>query len=175
MMYNTVEAIVDNPILLGVLQKYKDMGLFGNNAPIFGIGTYESTNKLWNSGFSRSNIVAPAFYYFEDADDDVQGLFLSIYAPESLEKVLSYIISLIHDGRKYLNENVLGQLEEELRQKKDEIMGAYNLVYWRNKILGDDSNQEFKFEYDPVNGPSYTMEDLWEEDEEEQEQEEEQE
>jgi hypothetical protein len=50
---------IDNPILLAILSKYKEKGLFGNNDPIFGIGEYDS----WHVG---KPIGIPTFDYFRD-------------------------------------------------------------------------------------------------------------
>ena len=156
--YNTVEVIIDNPVLLEILQKYKDMGLFGDNDPIIGIGIYESTCRLGIPYHNGGDIRTPAFYYFESEVDGEPGLHLSYGAPNSLEAVLGYIISLMDDGEEYLDANVFAQLEDELSQRKDEINSAYSSVSWENQQFGDDGTIEYDFNFDPVNGEHYKVE-----------------
>jgi len=63
---STAEIVIDNPLLLQILQKYKDMGTFGDEKLFFGIGEYHT--KYYNSVGSEfeSKIKNPAFYYHED-------------------------------------------------------------------------------------------------------------
>lgn len=153
---NEVTVIIDNPVLLEILQKYKDMGLFGDHDPIFGIGKYEST---YEDGNYEGDGETPAFYYYENYknwDEEFCGLNLWYGAPSSLEEVLKDLISLLEAGKEYLDEAVLTELIEELRRRGDEIKLAYSKVSWSNYQEYETEESEYYFYYDPVNGEKYS-------------------
>lgn len=154
--YCTTEVIIDNLVLLEILQKYKDMGLYGNNDPIFGIGTYESVDGQFSKAQYQDQTTTPAFFYFEAQNDEgIEALFLVNWIiPGSLDKVLEDIISIIDSGDKYLDTELIAQLKEELLKRKDEIYQAYSNVYWRSSGWAD-GELNLLFTFDPVNGSSY--------------------
>lgn len=152
--YNTAVVIIENPVLLEILQKYKDMGLFGENKPFFGIGSYDSYAHDY-FGVPHDvddDLRTPAFYFFEDDDESYRSDDLAYGTPGSLDSVLGDIISIMEGGKKYLDEGLLTELKKELIQKNDEIKPAYLKVHWRNDQLWDDGESESEYEYDPVNG-----------------------
>lgn len=151
--YNTAVVVIDNPVLLEILQKYKDMGLFGEHKPFFGIGSYESyAHDYFGVRVNVDNIRTPAFYYYEDDDDDCRSDDLTFGCPGTLDDVLVWIISIMAEGSKHLDEEIFAELRQELVQKDDEINHAYLEVYWSNKQCWDSGNEEYEFQYDIVNG-----------------------
>lgn len=155
--YCTTEIIIDNSVLLEILRKYKDMGLFGQNDPIIGIGVYETTDgKSWVDDH-QNYTNTPAFYYYEEQNDEgIKCLnLIDGICPYSLGQVLEYIISIIDAAGKYLDVQIRAKLEEELDQIKDEINRVYSRVYWRSSTSGDSGDFDAKFEFDPINGSSY--------------------
>ncbi len=162
--YCTTEIIIDNPALLEILQKYKDMGLFGDNDPIIGIGVYETMDEraLIQGGDYQNYTKTPAFYYVENQNDEgYKCLFLVgiIDGPKFLDKVLEDIISIMDSADKYLDGQILTELKGELDQRKDEINRTYLSVYWENSGWGDCGDYYFKYEFDPINGSSYVYKD----------------
>lgn len=118
---SSVEVFIDNPVLLEILQKYKDLGLFiedGERAYDFGIGYAFS----WYAG-----------YYFEDG---VSG---------SLDAVLGSIIEVMGDEREnqdrriVYDDDLFSQMEKELWNREKEIMDGYISVEWGHR---ENSNEE---------------------------------
>lgn len=137
--YCTTEVIIDNPVLLKILQKYKDMGLLGDNDSIIDIG-------------GRG-----AFYFYErqsDCEIDCLNLVLWAYSPKTLDEVLSHITSIMNSAKEYLDGYIYAMLQEELNQREDEINRAYSRVYWKSSQESDGDSLK-KFEFDPINGSSY--------------------
>ena len=157
--YCTTEIVIDNPVLLNILQKYKDKGLLGDHEPIIGIGTYESMDNHFEESVYQNYTKTPAFFYYEEQSDGggYQCLFLVglIFSPESLEKVLEYIVSIMDSADKYLDGQILTELKGELIQRKDEINHSYLRVYWKNLGWGDCEDYYSKYEFDPIKGSSY--------------------
>lgn len=159
--YCTTEVIIDNPVLLEILQKYKDMGLLGGNNSIIGIGDYESMDEWFYADNYHDRTKTPAFFYYEEqSDENIRCLFLvsNVY-PKYLDEVLENIILIIDIAGKYLDGQLLPMLKEELSQRKDEINRAYAGVYWRSSTSGDGGDVYARLEYDPIKGESYSQRD----------------
>ena len=159
--YSTTEIIIDNPVLLKILQKYKNIGLFGDKDPIIGIGVYESQDWQFNPGDYQGHTKTPAFFYDENQNDEGNyALFLvDSFCPKSLDEVLEDIIFIMDSADEYLDGQILEKLKEELDQRKDEVNQAFNGVYWRSTGSWTDGSCFRKFEFDPVNGSSYVYKD----------------
>lgn len=156
--YSTTEVVIDNLVLLEILQKYKDLGLFGENDPIIGIGTYESMDERFYEGSYHDYTKTPAFFYFEDQNDEgSRCLFLVDWVyPKTLDKVLESIIRILDIGEDYLDGRILSQVKDEIQQRKDEIDRAYSRVYWKHSGWNDSFTYSEKFEYDRIRGESFT-------------------
>lgn len=161
---NFAEIIVDNPVLLEILQNYKDMGLFGNRHPIIGIGCYDSEDSSYPSdGEIGAGIRTPAFYYNESTGDDYPGRCQFAFgSPEKIYEVLDRIIEIIENidqcGLEYLDSKICTQLVDELNEKEEEINQNFIQVYWHNNEAGD-GNQISEYEYDPQKGERYFVTD----------------
>ena len=150
--YCTTEIIIDNPVLLEILQKYKGMGLFGDKDPIIGIGDFDSIDEHWHGYEGPEFLGVPAFYYYErQGVFDDESLKLASVSPRKLVNIIEALLSIMENGAGYLDEKILARLKEELKQRKDEIDQVYSRVYWSYR----NGTERGKFEYDPINGESY--------------------
>src|SRR3990172_374232 len=87
--YCTTEVVIENRVLLEILRKHKDMGLFGNNDPIIGIGTYESVDEDFYEDKYQGKTTTPAFFYYEEQRDGKESLDMVDWTyPKSLNEVL---------------------------------------------------------------------------------------
>ena len=134
---STAEIVIDNPLLLEILQKYKDIGTFGDEKLFFGIGEYHTKyNNSVGSEF-ESKIKIPAFYYHEDLC--AEGWTRVGGCPRKLTK--------------------LNQMEKELRKNKIEIGKNYAKVSWSYEDLTDnpegDEIRRWFYSYSPVDGEKY--------------------
>ena len=75
---------IDNPLLLKILQKHKDMGLFGGDEPIFSIGKYDEQRVGEQVGI-------PAFDYFRD-EYSITKYCNWAACPKTLDQVLGHLI-----------------------------------------------------------------------------------
>ena len=155
--YSTSEIIIDNPVLLEILQKYKDVGLFGENDPIIGIGKYESLDWNFSEEKYQGQTRTPAFFYYEEQNEE--GLrclhLVSWIRPESLDEVLEKIISIIDAGEKYLDDQIRVRLKDELHRRRDEINRSFSKVDWKFSGTGDSGPWFEQFEFDPIKGESF--------------------
>jgi hypothetical protein len=155
---STAEIVIDNPLLLEILQKYKDIGTFGDEKLFFGIGEYHTKyNNSVGSEF-ESKIKTPAFYYHEDLC--AEGWTRVGGCPRKLTKVLEEIINLIggcDEGQ--FDKEKLNQMEKELRKNKIEIGKNYAKVSWSYEDLTDnpegDEIRRWFYSYSPVDGEKY--------------------
>lgn len=151
----TTEIAIENPILLEILQKYKETGLFGDKYPIIGIGDFDSADLNWDGYKGPKLSGVPAFYYFEQEGILYdESLPLARFTPKELVKVVEKLILIMENGVEYLDERFLALLKDEISQRKDEINQAYSRVFW---VCWNGTEGE-KFEYDPINGESYENE-----------------
>lgn len=156
---NTTEVIIDNPVLLEILQKYKDMGLFGNRPPIIGIGGYESTVRDFNRKEILEGIRVPAFYYYEEYGEAYSGEIQLVETdyPKSLDEVLGSIITILNNAKdEHLNKKLCANVIDELEQRKKEIILAYRKVRWDFGLTYDESDYAC-YRYDCDLGESLTI------------------
>jgi ribosomal protein L7/L12 len=161
----SAEIIIDNPVLLEILQKYKDMGLFGEHEPIFGIGVYETADKDYKKNGPESSIdfenltKTPAFSFFEHQQEDPPngiGIFVDHW-PTKLEDVLKRIIEVINDYKagEYLDKKIRDDLIMELHQREADILHAYSRVHWWSAGWGDEMDYEIMYNYDLNSGSTF--------------------
>lgn len=160
---NIAEIVVDNPLLLEILQRYKDLGTFGDRETEFGIGLY--SHDMYYYGFAdpseyEKEIKIPAFAYHESPM--VDGWNAIWNCPESLDGVLSGIIDVIEHFARY-DPDLFNELKDELHHREKEIRKGYLKVI----CSFEDGNDEgalvtgdpyiTKFTYDPVNGENIAV------------------
>lgn len=158
---NIAEIVVDNPVLLEILQRYKDLGTFGDRETPFGIGLYSP--DLYYYGFPdpseyEKEIKVPTFAYHESPMVDGWN---SIWCPlDSLDGVLSGIIDVLefHSGYYHYDPDLFDELKYELRHREQEIRKGYLKVICSFQD-GNDEGELWNgdpyittFTYDPVNG-----------------------
>jgi hypothetical protein len=156
---STAEVVIDNPVLLEILQKYKDMGAFGPEKPLFGIGEYFSYDEYFVHLEEKSEPKTPAFYFYENLCGD--GWSLGNGCPKTVGEVLGKIIAIIDDSERYVkvNRELMDQMKAELHQRAEEIKNKYAKVYWDcediTDLSGPDEIGGWFFSYDPVNGEKF--------------------
>lgn len=157
--YCTAEVVIENPVLLEILQKYKDMGLFGKNDPIFGIGDYKVYGYSGPYEFHGDSHrpKTPAFYlYNDDSDDDLRHLGITDETtPKSLEEVLEKIIQILDFSDMWLNKEIRDDLVQELNSRQVEILVSYSSVNWSSELEWDDGDAEASFVFDPIDGGKF--------------------
>jgi len=160
--YSSAEIIIDNPVLLEILQRYKDMGLFADNDPFFGIGDHKLSDCPSSSypfGVYSINddkgAKTPAFYYHLDQCEGFEGLLLIGDCPKTIDDVLKEIIARMGIGKEYLDPWLYSQLIEELQKKAELIKSGYLNVDWWESYRSDDWGSEDHFYYDTENGMRY--------------------
>lgn len=155
---STAEIVIDNPLLLEILQRYKYMGAFGDEKLYFGIGEYNSNFDNYNGSEFESKIKTPAFYYHEDIYADGQTLISSY--PTTLIEVLGEIITIIERSTEgHLDKELVEQMKRELSQKESEIVNNYAKVSWNNDDVGGYPERDEvvggHYSFDPVHGEEF--------------------
>ena len=152
------EIVIDNIVLLEILQRYKEQGVFGEAKADFAIGTY---SPIYWSDFDKE-IKTPAFHYVEDMYGE--GWSLLWDDPGTLDEVLHGIIEIIdNDNRNQIqyDQILYEKMKEELYQKEEEIQAGYLKVFWKHKDETEKSvGDEFKwlFIYEQKTGEQYHVE-----------------
>lgn len=151
--YSSAEIVIDNPVLLEILQKYKDNDAFeGQN---FDIGGYDTC--CFSQDTIRELIKTPALYVYEEES------YCMYSAPERLGDVLNLIISYLEDHL-YDDEELLNQILTELDERREDIESAYKQVVWKYGELCNEGNEEvyngyidetYLFKFDTERGEEY--------------------
>ena len=158
---STAEIVIDNPLLLEILQRFKEMGVFGEAEPFFGIGEYFSNDDHFNGSEFESKVKTPAFYCYEELGGD--GWQRVDSGPKSISEILSEMLKVIDDavykGYKNYNQELYANMKDELTQKEAEIAKNYAMVHWTNsdeyEIISGNQIIRWKYSYDPDNGEKY--------------------
>jgi hypothetical protein len=103
--YCSAYIVIDNPTLLEILQKYKDLGVFANAETIFEIGSYKNLAKKSDSVYGHYSLTdyevavrsygekttkTPAFFCSESDNPPYD-----VGSPDSLVDVLAHLIEVI--------------------------------------------------------------------------------
>ena len=179
--YSSAEVLIENLVLLEILQKYKDMGVFGDADPGFSIGSfgrafypfeYEDLfsydiYKMHRWDFIRETKTPALLWaidFVEDPDEPLPG------TPGSLDEVLQNIIEVMNWGDvmnggnsvENYDKDLYEQMKLELHQRKGEIIDGYKKVCWKNEYLTEGPSEgdtnKCEFTYDPLNGEKYNIE-----------------
>jgi len=170
----SIYIIIDNPVLLEILQRYKDRGLSRSFNLGFGVGTYVD---LWGNQKDFKEIQCstrtPAFYYEVGFEDDGWQLKPGFFdeGTEIIDKILEAVIIRAIDGilimaddidsyiQVVYDQSLYEQMKEELLERKAEINRAYAYVYlWNNQEMDGMGTFDEKYEYDPIEGETYSYE-----------------
>ena len=156
----SVEVVIDNPVLLKIMQKYKDMGIFDLNCSDFSVGNYEYFDSdLFSMDEEMSKTPALAV-----------GLKKEGYCWDTVPFELSDVVGCILeslDRYEGINENVLfEQLKDEVEESIDEINTAFGQVIW--KYGGEVFTFERGEESYTVQNDGEVEEEEWEEEDDDQ-------
>ena len=153
---NETEIVIDNPFLLQILQKYKDMGLFGNLLPVIGIGYFDSFVEEFVKTDKKFGIRTPAFFYYGYRSEEYYSSpDVSLFVSDnfSINDVLPIIIDIFEQTKEeYLDDFICGMMIEELQQKEGEVRRGYVKVHWDQVTGWDSGTYELLFDYDLFNG-----------------------
>ena len=146
-------VVIDNPVLLDILARYKALETFGDDV-CFEIGNtfpgYMNYSVFKREPDQDIKTITPAFYSFS-VDE--------INQPSSLDEVLKSIIDVMDDDRNSFDDDLYQQLLKELKQRKDEITKAYITVKWfSHKVLYSERYGRYEFKFDQENGEDYYSE-----------------
>ena len=144
------EAVIDNPLLLEILSKYRSMGTFPEDAS-FNIGSFADSRYGKQKIDPDIKTLTPAFHaYLEYAD-----------TPRTLNEVLENIIQFMDDDHTYdeYNHKLYQQLKEELLERENEILESFKQVkWWDREELYSGRFGCWEYKFDPENGEYYFQE-----------------
>ncbi len=162
---NTASIVIDNTVLLEILQRYKDMGVFGEALSRYSIGIYKSNYWYLGSPIAweyPDETKTPAFFMYEAPGGE--GWDSTYMSPTTLDEVLPEIISIMddyHNDPEYYDKDLYTQLKEELDHMVEEIKDGYMKISWKYE---DHTNNiepggecKWEFTYDPENGEKYIV------------------
>ena len=154
--YSTAEVVIDNPVLLEILQKYKDEGTFNPDHSDINIGCYESYEGCILPSYEEFS-KTPALHVWRE-DDGWGNSWGNV--PSSLEEVVECVLACIKDGEMVANPSLFDQMEAELVQRQQEILTSYKRVAWKygdsvNEGVDEDHDIEISFVFDPIDGEKY--------------------
>lgn len=156
---STAMVRIDNIVLLEILQRYKDMGVFADADPYFGVGKYDSNNFMFNEApKSIYKTKTPAFFYYENLNQEGRQRIFSI--PNSLDDVLTFIVQIMEEESKGYDQALYAQMKNELERQNKEIQNGYIdcRIYYLDiyeRRIGDDFHWELKF--DPKRGERFKV------------------
>lgn len=156
----SAEVVIDNPVLLKIMQKYKDVGIFDLDCSHFSVGNYENFDTdLLSMDEEISKTPALAVGLKKD------GYCWDIVPFELNDVVNCILVSL--ERYDEINENVLfEQLKDEVEENIDEINTAFGQVIW--KYGGEVFTFEREEESYTVQNNGEVEEDDWDEEDEDQ-------
>lgn len=147
---STAMVRIDNIVLLEILQRYKDMGVFADADPYFGVGKYDSNNFMFNEApKSIYKTKTPAFFYYEYLYGEGWQKITGI--PNSMDDVLLFIIDIMNQKSNEYDQELWDQMKNELKQRYHEIQNGYIdcRIYYLDildRCIGDDFYWELKFD-----------------------------
>jgi hypothetical protein len=156
------EVVIDNPILLEILQRYKEMGVFGETESSFAIGLYEANADGFDSKNYEMDTKTPAFFVFESHGGE--GWSTVDNTPKSLDEVVENIIYVMNhrenEPKNYI-QTLYEAMKVELQNRAEEIKEGYLKIKWSfldesGETVNPDENK-WVFTYDPENGEKYSV------------------
>ena len=163
--YSSAEIKIENPVLLEILKKYKELNTFVDSyndldrSDMIAVNAREIKEEhlYYNPCITESEVNEEleefrdepiALYYLEEEQAEV------FYAPKNLEDVISYILKLIEDDGnvRFDNRDLYNEFKSELTARKDEINKNFVEVSWiaKNDSYGEsepDPGEETEWEF----------------------------
>ena len=119
-----IEVVIDNPVLLDTLQKYKDMGLFDPDWSDFSIGDYEEF-KIDSLPSHEAITQNPALSVgFKDILANHSSWRYII--PSRLRDVVASMLQCLEEGVLETNKILFDQMKAEIDEKSVEIEAPLN-------------------------------------------------
>lgn len=167
--YSSAEIRIDNPVLLEILKKYKELGAFNTSEWDWSCANnsiavnpkqakkeaLEGENPFLTKSELRSELKGykdeeTAFFFYEGEQAEI------FYAPNRLEAVIGCLLKVIENegNARFENKDLYRQFLRELQDNLDEINDNYVEVSWRasNDGYGEAEPSEYEetewtFEY----------------------------
>ena len=108
-MYGTTEILIDNPVLLEILTRYKRRGAF-----------------LSLFGTDMAPMIGNTICIYEP---DYSSLF---FAPDDLEEIADCILEMIQSRGIPGNRRLFRECRKELEESREEILKGYRKVKWES-------------------------------------------
>jgi len=160
--YSSAEIVIDNPVLLEILQKYKDKGTFDPGDSDYSIGEYVSYEEYPPTLPNYRQISnTPALYVGLAEGSNSWGNI-----PSKLNEVIRLILYCLEDGDSIVDKVLFEQMKAEVDRKRKEILASYMYVSWKIKDSSNEGNEEpyngditesELFTFDPVRGEEYLL------------------
>ncbi|MDO9087988.1 MAG: hypothetical protein Q7U53_17410 [Anaerolineaceae bacterium] len=154
--YSSAEIVIDNPVLLEILQKYKDMGTFGEGEEdlSFSIGKFPEYGSI-----RQGTTETPAFSY------DNPNYNPSI-CPSSIDDVLFRIIEYLdNEDIPEKDDDLFQLLINELESNEEKINKGFIKVFWRTNSSSNEHGEDYEgfigenntYEYENNIGEEYSF------------------
>lgn len=163
-----VEIVIDNPVLLEILARYKEMGFifdgFSDEDYIeSSIGSYlkfESTEG--DLEYAGEFVADPTIHTLQPAVHIIMGGHARL-SPTTLDEVLIGLIDIIdwsHWCYETIPDELLESFKNEIKENLEKINQAYTAVYWHleEEYEGDKIFRRSHYEYDKTHGESKDFE-----------------
>jgi len=150
--YNSAEVVVDNPILINILQRYKELFAFGEGDYHFNFGSV----KAEDGEDTLLNEKSPVFVYKHEETASESW-------PKSLDEVLENIIGIIDNELDRTDTDIdfdlYKRFKEELKLRENEISDNYIGVRWDfNRYMHSGHYRLSHFQFNGTDGEFYKFE-----------------
>ena len=150
------EIIIDNPVLLEILARYKEMGTFGED-PSFSVGSFNGEGTAEDQEYRDPDIKTKTPAYYSDGNEWPRD------TPSSIDEVLGSLMFVMETGIDLYNnkhrEELFHKMEEEIQSKEDEIKKAFRIIKWYGRQeLYSGRFGVWEYKYDQKIGESYYAE-----------------
>ena len=151
--YSYGEVIIDNPVLLEILGKYKTLGTFGEDMD-FEIGDYYTRRSDGRESEIDLDIETKRPAIHTDSENLMHN-----HPPISLDGVLESLIELLDDycwSTDNCNPELYQQLLEEFHEREVEIKQSYvQIKWWSRQELYSGRFGVWEFKFDKDSGEHY--------------------
>lgn len=156
--YSSAEIVIDNPVMLEILKKYKEKGLEGG---YFNIGSYDLNGDIGPFP-DEDTAITPAFIFYEEDAISIDHTYIPKHLDEAMDLVIRILGNELWETNNF-NADIYTQMINELDQKRNDILNAYNSVKW---VLEDSTNEHdedyegyitdiHSFKFEQANGEEY--------------------
>ena len=138
--YSSTNIVIDNPVLMDILIKYKEIGLFEDLGVDLEIAPDSERAFTYNAiDYSHVNPISSL--------------------QECLKEIIETMIGFQDDYENQYDKDLFETMIKELRENEDKILEAYNSVHWFHKtLMSGGAYEESYFRFNSENGETYEHE-----------------